>query len=86
MNAWFVVAEGYHEDELVVVVVGPFNNDIDAKSYAIDMYDENGWTEVEARLLTNQEAKSLAPENPIINPYRKTKRRHATRFTNRARR
>lgn len=68
-----------------MVVVGPFNGDIDAKAYAIDMYDENGWTEVEARLLTNQEAKLLTPEDPIIDPYRKAKRR-ATCSANRTRR
>jgi hypothetical protein len=73
VKRWFVVAEGYHDvTECVVVVFGPFYVEVDARAYAMDVFDENGWTSVEAQLLTNQEVRATT-KDPVIDPYEKEK-------------
>jgi len=66
---WYVVGiepEGFERIE----VFGPFNSETDARAFAMDLADDNGWENVEARLLTLEAASELATEK-ILWPYKK---------------
>lgn len=66
--AWYVVAkepEEYQRTE----VFGPFMNEIDARSYAIDTFGDNGWESVEPTLMTHEQATDMATDK-VIWPYK----------------
>jgi len=56
---WFVVASEPKEYERTDVF-GPFYNETDARAYAIDLVDDNGWETIEPLLLTHEEAEERA--------------------------
>jgi hypothetical protein len=66
-KAWYVVAteppEYDHTD-----VFGPFISEVDARSYAIDIANDNGWEQIEPTLLTGAEAQELATDK-VMWPY-----------------
>jgi hypothetical protein len=51
-----------------VDVFGPFVSETDARAYALDIADDNGWESVEPELLTIEEASGLATDR-ILWPY-----------------
>lgn len=66
---WFVIAQEPGEADFVTEVFGPFNSETDARAYAMDVADDNGWLEVEAREMTLKEASLLATDG-VRYPYK----------------
>lgn len=69
MKSWYVVGiepDGY------VNVFGPFVDEIDARAYALDVAHDNGWTSVEAMLMSHDSAKDLATDE-VLWPYSEEK-------------
>lgn len=64
MRAWYVIGV----DPDYVNVFGPFNNEMDARAYAIDEAQENGWLHIDAYKLTAEDAADIATEN-VLYPY-----------------
>lgn len=66
MNQWFVIAKEYlsaaEGGVPYVQAWGPFHNETDARAYAIQAYNENGWEEVEAKFITITEAQDLSTD------------------------
>lgn len=69
MEAWYVVAKEPAEADFYVEVFGPFKSEWDAKAYAIDMHEDNGWQSVEAMLLKPEDAAAKAT-NKVLWPYK----------------
>jgi hypothetical protein len=51
-----------------VDVFGPFISEIDARAYAMDLAEDNGWESVEPVQMAHEEAQALATTN-VIWPY-----------------
>lgn len=68
VRCWYVVAkdppENNHTD-----VFGPFYSETDAKAYAIDIQDDNGWVSIEAVLIEPGEAMVLSTSGEPYWPY-----------------
>ena len=66
-RSWYVVAEEpkeyAHTD-----VFGPFITEVDARSYAIDIANDNGWESIEPTLMTHAQAEELATTG-VMWPY-----------------
>lgn len=69
MTAWFVVAKEPKEADWHVDVFGPFNSETDAKAFAMDLADDNGWLDVEAQEMTFEAASELATVK-VMYPYK----------------
>ena len=69
MPAWYVVAREPKEADYHVDVFGPFRSETDARAYALDIAEDNGWAEVEATQLTHDEAEALATDR-VFWPYK----------------
>lgn len=65
---WYVVAREGREAEFHVDVFGPFIGETDARAFALDLHNENGWEYVEPEFLTHEEAENLATKE-ILWPY-----------------
>jgi hypothetical protein len=70
MKSWYVVGKEPPETDYTSVF-GPMRNEEEARIYANDVKDDNGWESVEAEYLTDKEARMLT-KGKIINPYRET--------------
>lgn len=69
MKAWHVIAvEPRDDDEQYVNVFGPFKSEVDARAYAMDLANDNGWEHVEAECITGAEADDRATEK-VLWPY-----------------
>jgi hypothetical protein len=69
-RAWYVVARE-PEDEgegRYVNVFGPFHSETDARAYAMDLANDNGWKSVEAEHLQPEDAADLATDD-VLWPY-----------------
>jgi hypothetical protein len=71
---WYVVAcESEPDDETqkaAVDVYGPFDTEVEAKVYAIDLWHDNGWGSVEAEFLTMAQAGERSTSRAVIWPYK----------------
>lgn len=66
MRSWYVIAR--EPDGEYVNVFGPFKSEVDARAYAMDLANDNGWEYVEAELLTSEEASEHATDD-VLWPY-----------------
>lgn len=67
---WYVVAQEPPDPpgDSYVNVWGPFIGETDARAFALDVANDNGWASVEAKQLAHDEAKDLATDK-IFWPY-----------------
>lgn len=56
-HEWYVVAKDV-EPEPFTEVFGPFLSETDARAYAIDVDNDNGWATVEAMHISPEEAQA----------------------------
>lgn len=72
---WFVVARetepGENEETPFVQVWGPFDLENDARCFAIEVWHDNGWGNVEAEYLTFAEAADRSTDRAFHWPYKK---------------
>lgn len=66
--AWYVVAKEPREGDWHVNVFGPFIGETDARAFAMDLADDNGWQSVEPHLMTSGKAAELATDE-VLWPY-----------------
>jgi hypothetical protein len=62
VSEWYVVAREPREGDFYVNVFGPFMSETDARAFAIDLADDNGWEYVEAEYITNEQAMLVTTE------------------------
>lgn len=67
-SGWYVVAHEPREGDFFVNVFGPFVSESDARAYALDVSEDNGWEYVEAEYLTHEAAAELATDK-VLWPY-----------------
>ena len=68
MKLWYVVAVEPKEGDSYINVFGPFLSRRDARRYAVEVDEDNGWLSVKAKSMTAEEAASLATDY-ILWPY-----------------
>jgi hypothetical protein len=70
VKSWYVVGREPPEagDPDYVNVFGPFMSETDARAYAMDLAEDNGWESVEAELLESEQATDLATDD-VLWPY-----------------
>lgn len=68
MKGWYVVAREPKEGDDYVNVFGPFFSETDARAFALDLANDNGWQSVEAEFLSIEEASGFATES-VLWPY-----------------
>lgn len=68
---WYVIARDSHEADDAIEAWGEFDNETDAKAFAIDLANDNGWVEVEAIYDTPSAVADKTTEYKVHNPYRK---------------
>lgn len=73
MTKWYVVGKEPAEGDYYVNVFGPFMSETDARAYAIDVADDNGWASIEPMQLTFEQANELATDN-VLWPYESEER------------
>jgi len=69
MKAWYVVATEPKEADNYVNVFGPFYTETDARAFAMDLADDNGWKEIDPKYMTHDEAEAWSTE-VVIWPYK----------------
>lgn len=67
--SWYVVAKE-PPDYMRTDVIGPFNSETDARAFAMDLADDNGWESIDARMMTIEEASAMTTDK-ITYPYTK---------------
>lgn len=65
---WYVVAREPREGDFRVEVFGPFIGETDARAYAMDLADDNGWEYCEPEWLAHEQAEEVVTDK-IIWPY-----------------
>ena len=70
MIAWFVIGRDGHVAENHVDAWGPFDNEADARAYAVDVSMDNGWEEVRAVLCDEEEVIKKTTQGKITSPYK----------------
>lgn len=66
---WYVIATDSHDADDVIEAWGEFDNEIDARAFALDLANDNGWEGVEPVYDTPHEIASKTTEYQIHNPY-----------------
>lgn len=71
VREWYVVArDDPDEGEGHVYVFGPFTGEPDARSYALDLFnDEDGWETIEALEMSHESAEDLSSDGRVMWPY-----------------
>jgi hypothetical protein len=64
MTKWYVVAR----DPDYINVFGPFLSEIDARAYAMDLADDNGWDSVVPMTMEHEDAEDMATSE-VLWPY-----------------
>lgn len=68
---WYVVAKDSHDADDHVDAWGEFDSEIDARAFAIDLANDNGWVEVEPVYDTPSAVAQRTTEYKVLDPYRK---------------
>jgi hypothetical protein len=68
VSAWYVVGKEPAEGDHYVNVFGPFLSETDARAYAIDLAEDNGWESVTPALMEHSDAQALATDD-VLWPY-----------------
>jgi hypothetical protein len=68
---WYVIArDPPGEGEKHVTVFGEFNSETDARSYALDLQnDDDGWETIEALQMSRSSAEDISTDGKIHWPY-----------------
>jgi hypothetical protein len=68
VSSWYVVGKEPAEGDDYVSVFGPFVSESDARAFALDEAEDNGWESIVAVFMDHNDAEELATDH-VLWPY-----------------